>query len=82
MHIRALTSEVTLQLKNLDEITEGCDIAQALKEKCGVEVATEVSRLRKDPAGTQVATFRLATADAMLQVFRGRTQVLDLQGAR
>ena len=75
VQIRALTSEVTLQLKNLDEITERCDIAQALKEKCGVEVATEVIRLRKGPAGTQVATFRLASADATLALKTAKLKV-------
>ncbi|XP_055522799.1 uncharacterized protein LOC129716980 [Wyeomyia smithii] len=71
VQVRALTSEVTLQLKNLDEI----DIAQALKEKCGVEVATESIRLRKGPAGTQVATFRLASADVNLALKEGQLKV-------
>ena len=75
VQVRALTSEVTLQLKNLDEITEGCDIAQALKAKCGVEVAKESIRLRKGPAGTQIATFRLPSADANLALKEGKLKV-------
>ena len=57
--IRALTPEVTLQLKNLDEITEGCDIAQAFERECGVVVTAEAARLRRGPAGTRVATIKL-----------------------
>lgn len=37
---RALTPEVTVQLKNLDE---GCEVAQALKKQCGVMVAADGS---------------------------------------
>ena len=62
VQIRALTPEVTLQLKNLDEITEGCDIAQAFERECGVVVTAEAVRLRRSPAGTQVATIKLPLA--------------------
>lgn len=64
VEIRALTTEVTLQCKNLDEITEAEEVSTALKVQCGVEVAAAAIRLRKGPFGTQVATIRLPVAEA------------------
>lgn len=66
VEVRALTTEVTLQCKNLDEITEVGEVATALKEQCTVEVAPTAIRLRKGPFGTQVAIIRLPAAAANL----------------
>ena len=63
VQVRALTSETTIQLKNLDEVTEKNEVAQALKEQCKIEVPEEAVYLRKGPSGTQVATVRLPGAD-------------------
>lgn len=70
VEVRALTTEVTLQCKNLDEITDESEVAAALKKQCAVEVATTAIRLRKGPFGTQVAMIRLpvAAADLALKV--------------
>lgn len=65
VQIRALTPEMTLQLKNLDEITEAGEVARAFKEQSEVVVTTEAVRLRKGPAGTQVATIRLPLVDGI-----------------
>ena len=64
VQVRALTSQVTLQLKYLDEVTEACEVVDALKEQCEVVVAPEAVRLRKGPVGTQTATVRLPSVDA------------------
>ena len=63
VQVRALTSEMTIQLKNLDEVTEKNEVAQALKEQCKIEVTEEAVYLRKGPSGTQVAVIRLPGAD-------------------
>lgn len=63
VQVRALTPEVTIQIKNLDMITEECEVVHALNGQCGVVVAIRAVRLRKGPAGTQVATVRLPLAD-------------------
>lgn len=70
VEVRALTTEVTLQCKNLDEITDESEVAEALKTQCAVEVSTTAIRLRKGPFGTQVAMIRLpvAAADLALKV--------------
>jgi hypothetical protein len=75
VEVRALTSEVTLQCKNLDEITEALELTKALKDQCGIEVATTAIKLRKGPAGTQVATIRLPEEDANLALKTARLKV-------
>lgn len=52
--MRALTAEVTLKVKNLNEIADAEELVMALRHKCDVQVAPAVVRLRKGPAGTQV----------------------------
>lgn len=59
VEVRALTMEVTLQIKNLDEITVEDEVAQALKEQCEAVVPKGAVRLRKGRDGTQVAAVRL-----------------------
>lgn len=75
VQVRALTTEVTLQCKNLDEITESREISTALKDQCGVEVAVTAIRLRKGPYGTQVAAIRLPEVEADLAMKTGRLKV-------
>lgn len=50
--VRALTIEVTLQLKNLNEVTDEWEVAVALKTQWRVDVAMKAVRLRKHSAGT------------------------------
>lgn len=75
VEVRALTTELTLQLKNLDEITDEKEIAQALEEQCKVVVAADVIRLRKGRDGTQVAAVRLPLVDAKKVLDRGSLDV-------
>lgn len=73
--VRAITTEVTLQIKNLDEVTEESEVARALLEQCQVSVATEAVRRRKGPQGTQVATVRVQEADAKKVLKVGKLKI-------
>lgn len=75
VEVRALTTEMTLQLKNLDEITDAKEIAQALEEQCEVVVTPDVVRLRKGRDGTQVAAVRLPLVDAKKALDKGSLDV-------
>ena len=73
--VRALTSEVTVQCKNLDEITDAGELTHALKVQCDVELPATAVKLRRGPAGTQVATFRLPMTSANSVVKVGKLKV-------
>lgn len=62
--VRSLGAEVTLQCKQLDEVTTAEDVVSAVKEQCGTEVERSSVRLRGGFFGTQVAYLRLPVADA------------------
>lgn len=61
--MRALTQETTLKVKTLDEVTEVEELVTALLQLCEVQVAAAAVRLRKGPAGTQVALVQLPVVD-------------------
>ncbi|XP_062539633.1 uncharacterized protein LOC134207770 [Armigeres subalbatus] len=73
--VRALTTEVNLRVKDLDEITEVEELVTALRRQCEVETPTAAVRLRKGPAGTQVALVRLSAADASKVVKLGSVKM-------
>lgn len=73
--VRALTSEVTLQCKNLDEITEAGDVVDALRNQCKIEVDAKAVRLRNGLPGTQIATARLPVAEANKAMKVGKLKV-------
>lgn len=75
VEVRALTTEMTLQLKNLDEITDAKEITKALEEQCEVVVNPDVVRLRKGKDGTQVAAVRLPLIDAKKALKKGSLDV-------
>jgi hypothetical protein len=64
VEVRALRTETTIQVKGLDEITEPAEVAEALKEQCGLMADIHQIRLHKGPAGTQIALIRLIEAEA------------------
>lgn len=53
----------TLKVKNLDEVTEADEVVTALRQQCELQVAAAAVRLRKGPAGIQVALDQLPVAD-------------------
>lgn len=75
--VRALSHIVTVQVRDLDEITTAEELSEALKEQfqLGEEVkATNIS-MRNSFGGTQTAQFRLQAEDAKALMKVGRVKV-------
>lgn len=75
VEVRALTAEATLQVKNLDEITDAEELAAALKQQCEIEVQSASVRLRKGPAGTQIAAVKLPVGEVNKAIGIGKIRV-------
>ncbi|XP_062557606.1 uncharacterized protein LOC134222470 [Armigeres subalbatus] len=75
VEVRALHDEVTLQCKQLDEVTTSEEIASAIKDQGGVVVANASIRLRRGPQGTQIATVKLPAIDANKVIKVGKLKV-------
>lgn len=75
VQVRALTAETTLQCKNLDEITDAEELAVALKQQCDVDAPSASIRLRKGPAGTQIATVKLPVGEVNKATAVGKIRV-------
>ncbi|XP_062542056.1 uncharacterized protein LOC134210050 [Armigeres subalbatus] len=75
VEVRALHDEVTLQCKQLDEVTTSEEIASAIKDQGGVVVANASIRLRRGPQGTQIATVKLPAIDANKVIKDGKLKV-------
>ncbi|XP_065079396.1 zonadhesin-like [Ochlerotatus camptorhynchus] len=75
VQVKSLGSTITIQVKDLDEVTEATEIVTALREQCQVEVPQSAITLRKGPFSTQVATIRLSAAEARKAVAAGRVRV-------
>lgn len=67
--VRALTTEATLKVKNLNEIV------MVLRQQCDVQVTTAAVRLRKGPARTQVALIQLPVTNVNKSVKEGKLKV-------
>ncbi|XP_062707098.1 uncharacterized protein LOC134287909 [Aedes albopictus] len=75
VQVRALTHEATLKVKDIDEITEVEELVTALRQQCDVQVAAAAVKLRKGPAGTQIALVQLPVADVKKSVKVGSIKV-------
>ena len=75
VQVRSLGSTVTIQVKNLDEVTEVTELVAALKEQCQIEVSPMAITLRQGQFSTQVATVKLLAADAKKVAATGRVRV-------
>lgn len=75
VQVKSLGSTITIQVKDLDEVTEATEIVTALREQCQVEVPQSAITLRKGLFSTQVATIRLSAAEARKAVAAGRVRV-------
>ncbi|XP_062556887.1 uncharacterized protein LOC134221716 [Armigeres subalbatus] len=75
VEVRALHDEVTLQCKQLDEVTTSEEIASAIKDQGGVVVANASIRLRRGPQGTQIATVKLPAIDANKVIKVGKLKI-------
>lgn len=75
VQVRALTAEATLQCKNLDEIACAEELAAVLKQQCDVDVPSASIHMRKGPAGTQIATFKLPVGEANKAVTVGSVKL-------
>ncbi|XP_062702807.1 uncharacterized protein LOC134285639 [Aedes albopictus] len=75
VQVRALTHEATLKVKDIDEITEVEELVTALRQQCDVQVAAAAVKLRRGPAGTQIALVQLPVADVKKSVKVGSIKV-------
>lgn len=75
VEVRALRPEVTLQCKNLDEVTSEEEVRSALKEQCELGEIQMTIRMRRGPFGTQVASIKLPTEAAIKSLKAGKIKV-------
>ncbi|XP_062537719.1 uncharacterized protein LOC134206056 [Armigeres subalbatus] len=75
VEVRAPHDEITLQCKQLDEVTTSEEIASAIKDQGGVVVANASIRLRRGPQGTQIATVKLPAIDANKVIKVGKLKI-------
>lgn len=75
--VRALSHVVTVQIRDLDEITTAGEVSEALKAhfQLGEDITESSIRLWKTFAGTQTAEFRLQAEDAQKLLMRGKIKV-------
>lgn len=75
VRVRALTPEMTIQCKNLDEITTAEELSAVLKQQCNVDAPCASIRMRRGPAGMQIATIKLPVGEAKKATAKGMVEV-------
>jgi Zinc knuckle len=75
--VRALTQEIVVECRNLDEVTTELELRDALLEQfpLGDAVKAVGIKLRKAYAGTQIATLKLPVAEANKLLEKGKIRV-------
>lgn len=75
--VRALAQEVTIECRNLDEVTTDAELRTALKEQfeTGEAIQTATIRLRKAYGEMQIATIKLPTEVANKMLETGKVKV-------
>jgi hypothetical protein len=75
--VRALTQEIVVECRNIDEVTTEMELREALQEQVplGNSCQASVIKLRKAYAGTQIATIKLPVAEANKLLEAGKIKV-------
>lgn len=75
LQVKAKSPEVTLQIKDMDEISTADEVKAALLTQCGLGEVDVTIRMRKGPCGTQAASIKLPVGAAHKALEIGKIRV-------